>query len=245
MRNVAPSRSLVRRANALKTLAFFVGAVGAFVTAISTLLFVITLVPASGSVYGIYNFLRGLALVVGIAMLIGAVVMAIRAFTWKTDNDLAQTVAGELSRLLDDRFTLIRNVSKSEIGYIDAVLLGPPGALVFRLVDAVGVYANEGLNWMTLQADGSYAPARIKPSQECLDDMMKLSAYFVKHGIELPVNGVVVFMDKKRVELRAGDPAVPITRLDMLNPNLSATYLQEQPQSQQAIVSAIHLLYSE
>ncbi len=44
MRNVAPTRSLTRRANQWKSIAFFVGAFGAFLVAIGVLMNVIQLV---------------------------------------------------------------------------------------------------------------------------------------------------------------------------------------------------------
>src|SRR5579871_91203 len=143
MRNEAPSRSLVRRANQVKTLALLVGAVGVFVTAVGILGAALPLVYTTDPSYGAYVFGYNLALVVGIGLLIVAVALAIRAFTWKTDNDLAMITGRFLAQYFDDRFTLIRNVSKREIGYVDAVLLGPPGVLVFRILDTEGNFSNE------------------------------------------------------------------------------------------------------
>ena len=66
MRNVAPSRSLVRRANQVKTLALLVGAVGIFVTAIGVFLAAIPLVYRHLSVlWSLRRSIYNLALVVG------------------------------------------------------------------------------------------------------------------------------------------------------------------------------------
>src|SRR5215213_10541108 len=143
MRNEAPSRSLVRRANQVKTLALLVGAVAIFVGAVGILLAAIPLDNPASSTYPGYVLLYNLALLLGAALLVVAVALAIRAFTWKTDNDLAMITARFLAQYLDDRFTLIRNVSKREIGYVDAVLVGPPGTLVFRILDSEGDFVNE------------------------------------------------------------------------------------------------------
>ncbi len=65
MRNVAPSNSLVRRANQVKTLALLIGAIGVFVTAVGVLLAVIPLVSVSAPEYATYSLISDLALVVG------------------------------------------------------------------------------------------------------------------------------------------------------------------------------------
>src|SRR5215467_8295019 len=115
MRNEAPSRSLVRRANQVKTLALLVGAIGVFVTAVGVLGAALPLVYTTDPAYNAYVLGYNLALVIGIGLLIVAAVLAIRAFTWKTDNDLAMITGRFMAQFLDDRFDLIRNVSKREI----------------------------------------------------------------------------------------------------------------------------------
>ncbi len=247
MRNEAPSRSLVRRANQVKTLALLVGAVGIFVTAVGVVLAAIPFVyPASPS-YGIYALIRDLALIVGIALLILALALAVRAFTWKTDNDLAMITGRLLAQVLDDRFMLIRNVSKRQIGYVDAVLVGPPGTLVFRILDAEGNFANEGVNWLRIKPNGESVPAGIDPTREAIADIRKVREYLDKnHVVNTPVYGVVLFTkDEQRVRLSARDPVVPPSHLRTLVNNLRPNYLAKDRIDQATVLEIRRLLMGE
>jgi hypothetical protein len=247
MRNVAPSRSLVRRANQVKTLALLVAAIGVFVTTVGIFLAALPFeIPASPS-YGLYVLLYNLALVVGVLLLIIAGVLAIRAFTWKTDNDLAMITGRFLAKYLDDRFVLIRNVSKRQIGYVDAVLVGPPGTLVFRILDSEGYFLNEGANWLRIKPGGETTPAQINPTREAIADIRKVRKFLEKRQIvNTPVYGVVVFIrDEQRVRLNATEPTVPPTHLQSLVTNLRPNYLAKDRIDQATVEEIRRLLLGE
>jgi len=197
MRNEAPSRSLVRRANQVKTLALLIAAVGVFVTAVGALLAAIPFDYVGSPTYSLYAFVYNLALVVGVGLLIVALALAIRAFTWKTDNDLAMITGRFLAQYLDDRFDLVRNVSKREIGYVDAVLIGPPGALVFRILDDEGNFANDGVNWLRIKPNNESVPAAINPSREAIADIKKVPP---THLQDLVTNLQPNYLAKERVD---------------------------------------------
>ncbi|MCA9903189.1 MAG: hypothetical protein KC547_04975, partial [Anaerolineae bacterium] len=144
MHNVAPSRALARRSRQLLALALVIGALGAFIVALGILMIMIPLVAEGSGSFTIYNLLRDGLVVFGALLFLVALGVAIRAATWRTDNDLAHEVGRYLGKTLDARYTLIRNVSRRDLGYVDAILVGPPGVLVFRLIPDKGVFANEG-----------------------------------------------------------------------------------------------------
>lgn len=247
MRNVAPTRSLDRRANQWKSFAFLVGTLGAFVTAIGILMNAIPLVGLTDPSYGVYDFLRGLAVFVGIVLLLVALGMLIRAFTWRTDNDLAQHTAQVLSRELDDRYTFIRNVSKLDIGYVDAVLVGPPGVLIFRITDVEGDWANEGVNWLIRKPTGEFLPAPFNPTKETQVDMQKTDAYLKKRGLhDVPVYGVVVFTKpEQRVRLSARDSVIPISHLTLLTVNLQGNYMGADRINMNVATQVVKQLYGD
>lgn len=247
MHNVAPSRSLVRRANQVKTLALLVGAVGIFVTAFGILLSAIPFVGVTTPEYNTYTFISNLALVVGVGLLVLAIALAIRAFTWKTDNDLAMNTGNFLAQYLDNRFTLIRNVSKRQIGYVDAVLVGPPGVLVFRILDAEGDFANDGANWLRRSASGELVPASINPTREAVDDIRKVREYLEKKGMpNVPVYGVVVFTKPEpKLTLSVRDPVVPPTHIHTIVDNLRANYLAKDRIDAGAVTQIVRALYGE
>jgi hypothetical protein len=246
MRNVAPTLSLTRRANQWKSFAFLAIALGAFVLAVGVLLNVVPLVGTTDPVFPLYNIVRTLAVLVGGVVLLAGIAMLVRAFTWRKDNDLAQRTAQVLAPRLDDRYTFVRNVSKREIGYIDAVLVGPPGVLVFRIVDEQGEWANEGANWLIRKSStGEYLPAPYNPTQEALDDLNKLKDALANTGVnEVPIFGIVVFTgDERRVKLSARDSALPISHLHLLLTNLSAGYLAADRMNMNVASQVIRLVY--
>ncbi len=247
MRNVAPSRSLVRRANQVKTLALLLGALGVFLTAVGILLAAVPLDSPTSHTYGLYLFIYNLALLVGIVLLVVAIALAVRAFTWKTDNDLAMITARFLSPSLDDRFTLIRNVSKRQIGYVDAVLVGPPGTLVFRILDDEGNFVNEGVNWLRIKPTGETVPAGINPSVEAIADIRKVREFLEKRQLmNTPVYGVVVFIkDPQRVRLTFREPTVPPTHLQTLINALQPNYLAKDRIDQPTADQICRLLLGE
>jgi hypothetical protein len=247
MRNEAPSRSLVRRANQVKTLALLLGAVGVFVTAAGIFLAAIPLDYPTSPSYGLYQLAYNLALVIGAALVILALALAVRAFTWKTDNDLAMIAGRFLAKGLDDRFTLIRNVSKRQIGYVDAVLVGPPGVLVFRILDSEGSFANEGANWLRVQPSGESVPAGINPTREAIADIRKVREFLDKRQLpNVPVYGVVLFIkDEPRVRLTARDPVVPPSHLASFFNNLRPNYFAKDRIDQPTVEAIRRLLMGE
>jgi hypothetical protein len=247
MRNIAPSRALSRRSNQLLTIAFVVAGIGVFIAVIGVALFVVPFAAPSNPSYGTYLFVRGLVLVLGIIVVLVAVGLAIRALTWKKDNDLALVTGRYLEQYLNDRYTLIRNISKREIGYVDAALVGPPGVLVFRILNQRGIYANEGPNWLKQNQKGEWIPAGINPTREAIADIRKMREFLAKHKMgEIPVYGVVVFLvEPPHAQLMAKEPTVPLTHLKSLNDNLQTNYLAKDRIDLNAVTAIVRLLFGE
>ncbi|MDZ4768498.1 MAG: nuclease-related domain-containing protein [Chloroflexota bacterium] len=246
MRNVAPTLSLNRRANQWKSYGFLVIALGAFLTAVGVLLNVVPLVGRTDPAFGLYSALRTLVAFAGVALLLVGVGLLVRAFTWRKDNDLAQMTAQALRASFDDRYTFIRNVSKRELGYIDAVMVGPAGVLVFRIVDAEGDWANENANWLIKKsATGEYLPAPFNPTQQALDDIQKLDTSLRAIDVNgIPIFGVVVFTkDERRIKLSARDSALPISHLGLLTVNLANGYLAADRINMNTATQVVKLLY--
>lgn len=245
MHNVAPSRTLARRSRQLLALALVIGALGAFIVALGVLMIMIPLVSEGGSSFGIYDLLRNGLVAFGALMFLVALGIGIRAATWKTDNDLAQTVGKYLSQQLDSRYTLIRNISRRDLGYVDAVLVGPPGALVFRLIPNKGVFANEGANWMYQNRKGEWAPWHTSPTREVVADIQKLREYLGRVNLgDVPVYGVIVFMhEQPAVQLMAKEPVVPLTHLSTLIPNAQSNYFAKDRIDAAKVTGTIRTLY--
>jgi hypothetical protein len=247
MENVAPSRALSRRSTQLLQLGFVVLAIGFFLAILGLVLGTIQLVSRTTDLYPLYilfcNILFGLGVILGLV----GVAMAIRAVTRRRENDLALITGQFLEQFLDGRYSYIRNINRSGLGYIDAVLLGPPGALVFRILDNQGAFANEASNWLTQNRQGEWVPFSTSPTREAVDDIQHLRQYLAKHNMsDVPVFGVIVFThDETRVKIAEKSPVVPISHLPRLYENLRRDYLSREDRIPQQAVTAIRGLLLE
>jgi len=241
MENVAPSRSLNRRSTQLLQLGFVVLAVGVFLTIVGLLMVTIPLFPPNHSLYGLYNIVGDLVFVIGLIVALVGVAMAIRAVTRRRENDLALVTGQFLSQFLDGRYTFIRNINRAGLGYIDAVLVGPPGALVFRILDNTGAFANETSNWLKQNQTGEWVPLGFSPTKQAVEDIQSVRQYLARRNLaDVPVFGIVVFTrDSSRVQVVEKNPVVPISLLPSLYDNLGRDYLSKPDRIPQEIVTAI------
>jgi hypothetical protein len=238
MQNINPSNNITRRGRyylSLGCLAFFGGAIA---IALGVLFVFVPLWDTFAfDLLEIFLFLAGM---VAVAIGIGGVV---RGMTLQKDNMLAYAVGEGLSQSLsDNRYTYLRNVSKRGVGYIDAVLVGPPGALVFRIVDYAGAWINERADWRITTKQGSLRLAKTNPTREAVHDVVALRKFLAKHGLErVPVYAIVVFTSPN-VKLSADGPVVPISEIPTLFQIMRRDYLTDEriaPPAVRATVDAI------
>jgi len=223
MQNINPSRNIARRGRFY----LFVGGLAFFGGAISlTLGILFNFFPLFAS--AAFDVLRILMMIAGVIALIAGVGLMVRALTLQKDNTLAFAVGEALKQLLDERFTYLRNVSKRRVGYIDAVLIGPPGALVFRVVDYTGVWKNERAEWLVQTSDGRLRGARTNPSREAVKDVVALRKFLARFGLEhVPVYAIVIFTSRN-LRLSADGPVVPIAEVPTMYQIMRRDFLAEE-----------------
>ncbi len=246
MENTAPVRALNRRSTQLLQLGFIVLAVGVFLAIVGAVISTILLIPRTHPLFGLYSFAGGALIFIGLIGIIGGIALAVRALTRRRENDLAALTGDFLGRAFDGRYTFIRNINRPGLGYIDAVLIGPPGALVFRIIDNVGSFANEAANWM-IYRNGDWVPFRFSPTKEAVDDVQHLRQYLAKHNMaEVPVFGVVVLtQDPSRITVADRQGVVPVSHLVNLPEDLRRDYLSKEDRIHQNAVTAIRRLLLE
>lgn len=223
MQNINPSRNIDRRGRYYLFVGFIAFFGGAIAIALGVLFFFVPLWETA-----LFDLLE-LLLVVGgvIVAIIGGGIIA-RGLTLQKDNPLAFAVGEGLAQFLDNRYTYLRNVSKRGVGYIDAVLIGPPGALVFRIVDYTGVWKNERDAWVVQTKNGSLRKAKTNPTHECVRDVYALRKFLAQHNLErVPVHGIVVFTSE-HVRLSADGPVVPICEIPTLYPIMRREFLVDE-----------------
>lgn len=226
MQNINPSRNITRRGRYY----LFIGGVaffgGAIAVTLGVMFFFFPLWEA-----GWFALVRLLMILVGLIGIALGVLAIIRALTLKKDNEIAFEVGKVLERFMpDNRYTYLRNVSKHGVGYIDAVLIGPPGALVFRTVNYRGKWRNERADWK-IEVKGRLRPAKTNPTLECVRDVEALRKFLAKRGLErVPVYGIVVFhtIPQEALRLEGADPVVPICETHTLYRIMARDYLTDE-----------------
>ena len=187
---------------------------------------------------------------VGIVVIIIAIIIGIRALTRRKENDLALLTGDVLnqSNYFDGRYSYIRNINRSGLNYIDAVLLGPPGALVFRILNNSGNYANEAANWLKQNKQGEWLPFSTNPTKEAVDDIQHLRDFLTKNRLEsVPVFGIIVFTAGARrgTNCRKRTRSYPLAIYIPLLQNLSGQFLAKQDRIPQETVTATRRLLLE
>jgi hypothetical protein len=245
MRNVSPAKALLRRSQLLLQFAFVFLTGGIFLGVVGLALYAIPVTSAGGEINPIVNLGRLMMLLAGAVLFLIGAGMVIRAVTWKTDNDLAMITAKVMMEYVDDRYTLIRNINGRPVGYVDALLVGPGGVLVFRITDMVGKFLNERSKWLK-RANNQWKINLSNPTQDALDDLKSVRDYLVRQKLEdVPVYAIVVLTqpeDQARLMLK--DPVIPVVHLDGLVQRLHEGFLaKERVTNPKSIEAVVKLFY--
>ncbi|MBN1967488.1 MAG: NERD domain-containing protein [Anaerolineae bacterium] len=223
MHNISPARAMVRRARQYLTTGAVLALVGVLGLALLVLLVVIPFSRAAW--YGGFQVILG---GIGVVLLLMGGGLMVRGVLYPTDNPRAQQMAAVLARSLDYRYTFIRSLNRRGLGYVDAVLVGPNGALVFYFFHQPGQFICERNLWFVHER-GQAQPklSRLNPTHQVVKDVGALRRYFGERGLEqIPVYAVVV-LTNPRTAITVTQPVVPVAQLNDVPTVLRDTYLAE------------------
>ncbi len=245
MQNVAPTRSLNRRSRDLLFAAALVFLLGAALAVAGIALHIFSLVVPFNQGYAVYDLTRKAVLILGVAISIGAIAMALRAVTWKTDNRNARQLGEMLAGHLDQQYVFIRNISKRATGAIDAALVSKHGVLALRISRRKGEFFNEGGQWLRRRRQGKWRPMSWNPTSEAIASAIKLRAYLKDCEMEdVPVYAAVVFLrDEPEVSLKLQQPAIPVAHASQLLRTMSPSYFADDRLPPNAVQAAVNALY--
>jgi hypothetical protein len=235
MQNLNPTRMIARRGRDIMLVGALVLLFGLVVGALSILLVLL-----------IQSTLLDILLILGtLALIIAGIALLVRGLTYRRDNDIARAVGDQLATQLDDRFVFIRNLSRNRLGYIDALLIGPPGALVFRVTNASGVLLNEHADWLESKDGGrTYSLTRHFFTRECVKDIYALREYLARAGVkDVPVFGVIVFTNGL-AQITTRQSIVPVAELRTLMTVLQREYLLQDRITPDLAQKVVRLLYN-
>ncbi|MHB8624852.1 MAG: NERD domain-containing protein [Aggregatilineales bacterium] len=232
MQNLNPIRIVARRGRDMMLIGAASLMGGLVVSALGLFVSIVLASPVVGVIF----------LILGLVLVVIGVVVIIRGLTLRRDNDEARVVGEALSHELDQRYFYIRNIGRRGLGYIDALLIGPPGALVFRITDSPGSFLNERTDWLEQTAGRSFT-LRHNFTRECVVDIHALRDYLAKRGLNtVPVYGIIVFVNP-RTEVSTRQPVVPVAQLSTLKTVLQRDYLAQDriaPDLVQKTVDAVY-----
>jgi len=233
MQNLNPTRIIARRGRnfMLSGAGLLIG--GLVFSAVVLLLIILT----STTIFGVLFLVLG-----SLAVLVG-IFLVIRGLTFRRDNPEARIVGDALGHELDARYYYIRNIGKRGLGYIDAVLVGPPGALVFRITNEVGAFVNEDADWLEERGGRGLTLKRHDFTRECAVDVHALRDYLAARGFQhVPVYGIVVLVNP-RTQVKTNQPRIPVAVLDTLKVIMQGDYLaldRIAPEEAKQIVDTIY-----
>jgi hypothetical protein len=228
MQNLNPTRIIARRGRDIMLIGSLLLLAGIVVCLLGAFVLVLFSSPIFGTV----------VIVVGGAILLVALGFILRGLTYRRDNEAARIVGDFLARELNQRFVYIRNLSRPGLGYIDAVLIGPPGALVFRITEDNGNFLNEDSDWLERKDGKDFEISRKNYTRECVTDIYALRSYLTKRNLaDVPVYGVIVFVGQQ-VQLATRHAVVPIAELRTLMVVLRRDYLAQPERVPDAKVTA-------
>ena len=245
MQNVAPIRSLNRRSRDLLLAAALVFLLGASLAVAGIALHILNLVVAFNPGYTVYDITRKAFLIVGFFVALAAMLMALRAVTWRTDNKNARELGQMLAPHLGRQHVFIRNISKRTIGDLDAAMVSQHGVLALRISRRKGEFFNEGGQWLKRRRKGKWRPLRWNPTRDIVADAVKLKAYLKDYDMpDIPVYAAVVFMrDAPDVSFKLQQPSVPVIYGSQFVASLQDNYFAEERLNANTVQEVVNLLY--
>lgn len=227
MKSVSGGRAITRQAYQFIVFGFGGVAFGAFLIVLGAFLGRVPLAAPGSAEAATLQTIVSISQFVGVvAAGLGAAAI-VRGVTFKRESPLTERVAAVLAGALGDEFVLFRGLNTLRLGFIDAVLIGPPGVLVFRIVAGSGTYLVEGDRWLKPGRHGGWVPAGINATQECMVDMRAVRNHLARKGVPTEfIFGVAVVVGDARITEKSS--VLPAVTVDHLVQRLGAGYMAKK-----------------
>jgi hypothetical protein len=136
------------------------------------------------------------------------------------DQDLQaeEVLAAQLSKLLDNRYTLVRGAELPGMEIkIPLILVGPTGVRVFNASGLTGIYRVRQDAWEAVSEDGQkYTPTRPNIVARTLLMTQLLDDYLVKMGYEVISGEPILYFCQPGIDVETDKPALRIVITDKL-----------------------------
>lgn len=244
MKNVSTKRAITRQAYQFTVFGFGGVSLGIFLFVLATFLGRLPIAPPGSANAATIRTVTDIMQFIGVVVAVAGSVGVIRGLTFRRSNPLAEKTGAVLSKALDDEYTYITSINTFRLGYIDAVLVGPPGVLVFRILERRGTLLHEGEKWLKPGQDGTWLPAGFRASRDCIVDMRAVKNHLARHNLQTDaIFGVVVLIGDARITEKT--PVIPGVTLDGLLERLRTGYMAKPRLDSAAAAAIVALLKGE
>lgn len=146
--------------------------------------------------------------------------------SWYPEMQSQRTVIAHLARVLDNKFTLLRNIFLPEIGVqIPMVLVGPPGVRVLLSSPLRGIFRAKEETWLVHDSKGGFKQANPNLISRVLLLSRAVDTYLKQRGFGLPEIESVVVLSNPGIHVDTVRPAARVILLDAIE-RFAATLLQ-------------------
>ena len=146
--------------------------------------------------------------------------------SWYAKMQSQKTVIAHLARVLDNKFTLLRNIFLPEIGVqIPLVIVGPPGVRVLLSSPLRGIYRAKEETWLAHDSKGGFKQASLNLISRVLLLSRAVDTYLKQRGYGLPEIESVIVLSNPGIHVDTVRPAARIVLLDAIE-RFAATLVQ-------------------
>jgi len=149
-------------------------------------------------------------------------------FTWISEMKSQEVVVANLSRVLDNRYTLLRNVPLPEGGVtIPLILFGPQGITVICNSPLRGIFRASGDSWEIMDNRlRNFKPTR--PNLLKRSELMTraFDSFLKQHEYKIDADGVLIFTDPG-IHVNTMHPNIRIILMDAID-RFGARLIQEE-----------------
>lgn len=203
---------------------------GVYITLFGVLLMLIGLAVAALNMLGggpVQNLLVIGAIILGFLLVLLGVFNFARGMATPTTDPLGARLVQTVAPVLDSRHLVLRNhsIQADLVTKPDAVIIGPGGVMVLKLVDEPGIFRCEHELWLKRSAGRDFQSWRRNPTREVVQELDVLREYLASKQLQnVPIDAFIVFTHPE-VEISVRTPVVAVTTLDYLPYELRHGYL--------------------
>ena len=215
---------------------------GSFLAFMGLTLSVVPLVGREGQFANLYRSIQQGVLFAGISLALLGVFFAWSTFRKRAEYDITNLIIQQCREHFDSRYTLVIKLKSREMRGVDALLAGPPGLLMIRLLDIKGDIYNERGYWLQASQRGEFAPLSSNPTRDLLRDIHHLQGKLNQEGIDgFPIFGTIVFTSPiSDLRYHSSQEIIPVSHLSTLYDDLQNGYLRRERVTMRALSNALH-----